>query len=146
MNAVLRPSLACKSVLWESVDERILRQSTSCVSMPAAARCGSISRSLSAPCGRPLHVISASRFFMTEERCGGRSYFLQVGYRALILHIPSVERCGRLKQDDMSFLQRVRHMLRAVRDDQKLARTDRVVMLAPFSVAPFHVQFTLRHH
>src|SRR5579864_7239293 len=95
------------------------------VSTPDAARYGSIRRSLSAPCGRPLQVISARRFFIDEEVSGGRSYFLQVGYRALILHIAGVERAGRLKQDDVRFLQRIRHVLRTVRDNNELAGTNR---------------------
>src|SRR5579864_3414670 len=115
-------------------------QSTNCVPMPAAARCGSIRRSLSAPCGRPLQVISARRFFIDEEESDGCSYFLQIGYGALILHIAGVERTGRLKQDDVRFLQRVRHVLRAVRDNDELTGTNRVVMFTAFGVAPLHVQ------
>src|SRR6185503_2621881 len=75
-------------------------QSTISVSTPAAARCGNISRSLSAPCGRPLQVINASRFLIDEEQSGERSYSLQVGYGALILHVAGVERAGRLKQNE----------------------------------------------
>src|SRR5882724_6071874 len=115
-----------------------------CVSTPAAARYGSSSRSLSAPSGRPLHVISASRFFIDEGEAV-RSYSLQVRYRALILHIARVQRGSRLKQDDMRFLQRVRHVLGAVRDNQKLTRTHRIVMLMPAGIAPLHVQFALHH-
>src|ERR1041385_3504404 len=86
------------------------RQSTNSQTIPSEARYGSISRSLSAPWGTPLYVISARCFFMRNEGCYGRSYSLQVGHGALVLHVAGVERARRLKQDDVRLFQRIRHV------------------------------------
>src|SRR5580765_761660 len=135
-------------------------QSTMLASTPAATRCGSTRRSLSAPFSRPAYVISAIFFVivygsmsssaggirtMPISKPGFCSQPFQVSYRAFILQIAGVERRCRLKQHHMRLFQRVRHVLSAVRNNNKLARTDCVVMLLAAGIAPFHVQLALRH-
>ena len=74
---------------------------------------------------------------MSDGTYGSRSYLLQVSYGALILHVAGVERASRLKQNDVRFLQRVWHVLRAVRHNDELPRTNRVVMLAALASRHF---------